>query len=65
MTMKTIYAAFLIAVCAIIAAALSGCSAEKYGAAVDRSIATVKIKDVFLNNGLVGSPVTLEGRAQK
>ena len=62
MTMKTIYVAFLIAVCAILAAALSGCSAEKYGAAVDQSISTVKVKDVFLNNDLVGSPVTLEGK---
>ena len=41
---------------------LVGCSAEKYGTAVDRSIKTVKVKDVILNRDLVGKPVTLEGK---
>ena len=60
--MKKIYAIVMIAVCAILAVALAGCSAEKYGAAVDQSISTVKVKDIFLNRDLVGSPVTLKGK---
>jgi len=41
---------------------LIGCTAEKYGTAVDRNSKMVKAKDVILNRDLVGKPVTLEGK---
>ncbi len=41
---------------------LSGCSGEKYGAGVDPSAQLVTVKDVFLQNNLLGQKVTLEGR---
>ena len=41
---------------------LTGCSGEKYGAGVDASAQTVKVKDVFLQNNLLGQKVTLEGK---
>jgi len=41
---------------------LAGCGDEKYGAGVDASAQTVKIKDVFLKKKLLGQKVTLEGR---
>ena len=59
--MKKIYAALLIAAIAVAAAALSGCSAEKYGAGVDRDVPVMKVKDVFLDRGIIGRKVTLKG----
>lgn len=41
--------------------ALLGCGAEKYGAGVDKSISALKVKDIFLNRGIVGKKVTLTG----
>jgi len=61
MWVKTIYAVFLIAAVAVTAAALTGCSAEKYGAGVDRNIPVLKVKDVYLDRNIVGKKVTLSG----
>jgi uncharacterized protein YdeI (BOF family) len=61
MRMKRIYAAFLIAAVAVIAAALTGCSAEKYGAGVDNNVPVMKVKDVYLDRNIVGKKVTLSG----
>ncbi len=41
---------------------LAGCGDEKYGAGVDASAQTVKVKDVFLKKNLLGQKVTLEGK---
>jgi len=41
--------------------ALLGCSAEKYGTGVDKSIPVLKVKDIFLDSGIVGKRVTLTG----
>jgi len=40
---------------------LLGCAAEKYGTGVDRSISVLKVKDIFLDSGIVGKKVTLTG----
>lgn len=44
--------------------ALGACSGggEKYGAGVDASLPVVQVKDVFLQQNLLGQQVTLEGR---
>jgi hypothetical protein len=41
---------------------LAGCSSEKYGAGVDSTVATVKVRDIFLDNNPVGRKVTIEGK---
>ncbi len=41
---------------------LAGCGGDKYGAGVDASAQTVKVKDVFLKKNLLGQKVTLEGK---
>ncbi|MBA4371591.1 MAG: hypothetical protein C0402_01875, partial [Thermodesulfovibrio sp.] len=41
---------------------LLGCSVEKFGAGVDKKIAAVKIKDIFLDSNAVGKKVTIEGK---
>ena len=46
----------------IIPLTLAGCGDEKYGAGVDTSAQTVKVKDVFLKKNLFGQKVTLEGK---
>lgn len=38
-----------------------GCSAEKYGADLDRSIPVLKVKDIFLDQNIVGRKVALTG----
>ncbi len=43
------------------AIALLGCSAEKYGTGVDKSVSVVKVKDIFLDSSVVGKKVTLTG----
>ncbi|MBI5848489.1 MAG: DNA-binding protein [Nitrospirae bacterium] len=40
---------------------LLGCSAEKYGAGVDGSLPVSKVKDIFLDKGIIGKKVTLSG----
>ena len=44
--------------------ALGACSGggEKYGAGVDATLPVVQVKDVFLQQRLLGQKVTLEGR---
>lgn len=44
------------------AAMLSGCSSEKYGTGIDSKTPDLKVKDVFLNNNLIGKTVTLNGK---
>lgn len=39
----------------------TGCSAEKYGSGVDKTLPTVKVKDIFLDSSLQGKVVNLEG----
>ena len=51
----------LLVMSVLIAAALLGCAAEKYGAGVDRSIPEIKVKDIFLDSRVVGKKVTLQG----
>ena len=41
---------------------LVGCSGEKYGAGIDSSAPKVKVKDLFLQQRLLGQRVTLEGK---
>lgn len=41
---------------------LAGCGGEQYGAGVDASAPTVKVKDVFLQKNLLGQKVTLKGK---
>lgn len=41
---------------------LLGCSAEKYGTGVDKKIAAVKVKDIFLDSNPVGKKVTISGK---
>ncbi len=42
---------------------LTGCSgSDKYGAGVDPDAPKVQVRDVFLNESLLGQRVTLEGR---
>lgn len=41
---------------------LAGCSGEKYGLGVDPAAPKVQVKDVFLQEQLIGKKVTLEGR---
>ncbi len=45
----------------LLTTALLGCSAEKYGTGVDKSIPVSKVKDIFLDSGIVGKRVTLTG----
>lgn len=55
---------FLAIVLLFASLALGACSgsSEKYGAGVDTSLPVVQVKDVFLQQDLVGQKVTLEGR---
>lgn len=46
----------------LISLILAGCGGEQYGAGVDASAQTVKVKDVFLQKNLLGQKVTLEGK---
>ena len=41
---------------------VTGCGGEKYGAGVDARAPKVKVKDLFLQQGLLGQKVTLEGK---
>lgn len=41
---------------------LAACGGEKYGAGVDAGAQKVKVKDLFLQQALLGQKVTLEGR---
>ena len=41
---------------------LAGCGGEKYGAGVDAGAQKVKVKDLFLQQSLLGQKVTLEGK---
>ncbi len=50
-----------IAVLLVILFAVSACSAEQYGAGVNREIQNVKVKDVMLDASLNGKTVNLEG----
>ena len=40
---------------------LLGCASEKYGAGIDKSFPEVKVKDIYLDSGIVGKKVTLQG----
>ena len=46
----------------VITLILAGCGNEKYGAGVDASAQKVQVKDVFLQQNLLGQKVTLEGK---
>ena len=52
----------LLLVTLIITLLLAGCGGEKYGAGVDSSAPKVKVKDLFLQQNLLGQKVTLEGK---
>jgi uncharacterized protein YdeI (BOF family) len=41
---------------------LTGCGGDKYGAGSDASAPKVKVKDLFLQQSLLGTKVTLEGQ---
>ena len=41
---------------------VTGCGGEKYGAGVDAGAQKVTVKDLFLQQGLLGQKVTLEGK---
>lgn len=44
------------------AISLLGCTAEKYGAGIDRGVAAVKVKDILLDRSNIGRTVNLEGK---
>ena len=44
------------------AISLMGCTAEKYGAGIDRGTVTVKVKDILLDRSNIGRTVNLEGK---
>lgn len=54
---NTLLMAFL-----LIPLTLTGCGGEKYGDGVDAGVQKVKVRDVFLQQALLGQKVTLEGR---
>ena len=41
---------------------LAGCGGDKYGTGVDAAAPKVKVKDLFLQQSLLGQKVTIEGR---
>lgn len=41
---------------------LTGCGGDKYGAGADANAPKVKVKDLFLQQSLLGQKVTLEGK---
>ncbi len=41
---------------------LAGCGGEKYGTGIDSSAPKMKVKDLFLQQNLLGQKVTLEGK---
>jgi len=51
----------LISLCILMALVLFGCASEKYGAGIDKSFPEVKVKDIYLDSGIVGKKVTLQG----
>jgi len=53
--------AFLLSFCIMMLAVFSGCASEKYGAGIDKGIPEVKVKDIYLDSGIVGKKVTLQG----
>jgi hypothetical protein len=61
MRMKIISSIFVFGVIALLTLALIGCSAEKYGKGVDQGVSAIKVKDVFLDNSIIGRKVTLQG----
>ncbi len=40
---------------------LSGCKTEKYGAAINKNVPTIKVKDIMLKQSFTGQTVNLEG----
>jgi uncharacterized protein YdeI (BOF family) len=56
--MKTI----IISLTVILAFTFLGCSVERYGTKIDKSISKVKVKDLFLDTNIVGKSVSLEGK---
>ncbi|MDH4233158.1 MAG: DNA-binding protein [Nitrospirota bacterium] len=50
-----------IALIVLLAAVLSGCASEQYGAGIDKNIPAVKVKDIYLDSGVIGKRVTLQG----
>jgi len=51
----------LIIMSVMIAFALLGCTAEKYGAGADKKTREIKVKDIFLDNSIIGKKITLQG----
>lgn len=51
-----------IVIACVVALALAGCSAEKYGSGVDAAASKVKVKDIILYPEMYGKKVTLEGK---
>jgi RecJ-like exonuclease len=56
--MKRSLAVFL---AVLVVSSFLGCSSEKYGKGVDRTITAVKVKDIFLDTNAAGKKVTVEG----
>jgi hypothetical protein len=50
-----------LALIVLLAFALLGCASEQYGAGIDKNIAAVKVKDIYLDSGVIGKTVTLQG----
>lgn len=53
--------AVLLTLVLLLSMLLAGCSGEKYGAGVDPAAQRVSVEDAFLQKGLLGQKVTLEG----
>lgn len=52
---------FIIASGIILSLAIFGCSAEQYGAGINKEVQTVKVKDILLDPSMNGKVVNLEG----
>ncbi len=52
----------LLAILLLTSLALAGCGGDKYGAGIDPAAQKVKVKDIFLQQSLLGQKVTLEGK---
>lgn len=45
----------------LLAVVIPGCASEQYGSGIDKNIPAVKVKDIYLDSGVIGKRVTLQG----
>jgi hypothetical protein len=54
--------ALLVLLAVLVVFSVIGCSSEKYGTGVDTKIASIKVKDIYLDSNPTGRKVTVEGK---